>query len=82
MTKTKVKSAKYFEPGEIEPNFNAIYFENQGTTIVRLNGKTIVPGDNFSDNGFTNELNTTLYRFTFEGVGVNNLFVMVKRFME
>lgn len=81
MIKTRNKTARYFQPGEIEPGFNSIYFENEGTNDVIINGKRITPGNFFTDNGFQNEMNTTVYRFTFEGAGINNLLVIAKRFI-
>jgi hypothetical protein len=76
--KTRVVVNKYFEAGEITPPFNSILFANEGTTTVIVNGLTVLPGQNFIDNGFQEEFNYTVYRFRFVGPGVNRLIVAKK----
>jgi hypothetical protein len=76
--KTRVVVSKYFEGGEITPPFNSILFVNEGTSIIILNGLQLLPGQNYADNGTTDEQNYSLYRFRFVAPGVNRLIVVVK----
>ena len=76
--KTRVSIAKYFDGGEISPPFNSILFANEGTTTIILNGLQILPGQNYIDNGFQDEMNFTVYRFRFVAPGVNRLIVVKK----
>lgn len=76
--KTRVSIAKYFEGGEISPPFNSILFANEGTSTIILNGLQILPGQNYIDNGFQDEMNFTVYRFRFVSPGVNRLIVVKK----
>lgn len=75
---TRTQISKYFRAGEITPPFNSILFRNEGTSSVIVNGLTLAPGEFFADNGTMMEENKTLYRFRFDGVGVNRLIVAVK----
>ena len=79
--KTKTNISKYYKSGEITPPFNSIMLVNQGTTNVNLNGFIIAPGEVFIDSGTEGEINETLYKFSFEGVGVNRLIAFVKKFI-
>jgi hypothetical protein len=76
--KTRVVVSKYFEAGEVTPPFNSIMFKNEGTTTVILNGFQILPTEVYRDNGTYEEFNFTIYRWRFDGRGVNRLIVIKK----
>jgi hypothetical protein len=65
-------------PKEVISNCNQLTVLNTGTATAVLNGVNIAPGDQYISPGNENELNLTMYRLAFTGVGTNEVLVIRK----
>lgn len=70
----------YNAPAEIRSDCNSITFINTGTTNVQINGVNLIPGAQLVSQGNEGELNTTRYRLSFSGVGLDICTVIRKTY--
>jgi hypothetical protein len=77
ITETKVFSAS----SQTDTNANSIIFVNQGTSNVTVDGFLLTPNQSWNITGNENEINVKVYTFNFSGAGVNQLTVILKRYV-
>ena len=77
ITETKVFS----QSSQTDTNANSIIFVNQGTSNVTVDGFLLTPNQSWNITGNQDEVNVKVYTFNFSGSGVNQLTVILKRYV-
>jgi hypothetical protein len=77
ITETKIFSSS----SQTDTNANSVIFVNQGTTNVTVDGFLLTPNQSLNITGNLNEINVKVYTFNFSGAGVNQLTVVLKRYV-
>jgi len=77
ITETKIFSAS----SQTDINANSVIFVNQGTSNVTVDGFLLTPNQSWNITGNENEINVKVYSFNFSGSGVNQLTVILKRYV-
>jgi hypothetical protein len=77
ITETKIFSAS----SQTDTNANSVIFVNQGTSNVTVDGFLLTPNQSWNITGNENEINVKVYSFNFSGSGVNQLTVILKRYV-
>ena len=77
ITETKIFSSS----SQTDTNANSVIFVNQGTSNVTVDGFLLTPNQSWNITGNENEINAKVYSFNFSGAGVNQLTVILKRYV-
>lgn len=77
ITETKI----FQQSGQTDTNANSVIFVNQGTTNVSVDGFLLTPNQSWNITGNRDEINVKVYSFNFSGAGVNQLTVILKRYV-
>ena len=77
ITETKI----FQQSGQTDTNANSVIFVNQGTSNVTIDGFLLTPNQSWNITGNENEINVKVYSFNFSGSGVNQLTVILKRYV-
>ena len=77
ITETKI----FQQSGQTDTNANSVIFVNQGTTNVSVDGFLLTPNQSWNITGNRDEINVKVYSFNFSGTGVNQLTVILKRYV-
>lgn len=77
ITETKI----FQQSGQTDTNANSVIFVNQGTSNVSVDGFLLTPNQSWNITGNRDEINVKVYSFTFSGAGVNQLTVILKRYV-
>jgi hypothetical protein len=77
ITETKI----FQQSGQTDTNANSVIFVNQGTSNVTVDGFLLTPNQSWNITGNRDEINVKVYSFNFSGVGVNQLTVILKRYV-
>lgn len=77
-----ITETKIFQlSGQTDTNANSVIFVNQGTSNVTVDGFLLTPNQSWNITGNRDEINVKVYSFNFSGVGVNQLTVILKRYV-
>jgi hypothetical protein len=77
ITETKT----FQQSGQTDTNANSVIFVNQGTTNVTVDNFLLTPNQSWNITGNVDEMNVKVYSFNFSGAGVNQLTVVLKRYV-
>lgn len=77
ITETKI----FQQSGQTDTNANSVIFVNQGTSNVTIDGFLLTPNQSWNITGNRDEINIKVYSFNFSGAGVNQLTVILKRYV-
>ena len=77
ITETKI----FQQSGQTDTNANSVIFVNQGTSNVSVDGFLLTPNQSWNITGNRDEINVKVYSFTFSRAGVNQLTVILKRYV-
>jgi hypothetical protein len=77
ITETKIFS----QSSQTDTNANSVIFVNQGTSNVTVDGFLLTPNQSWNITGNQDEMNVKVYTFNFSGAGVNQLTVVLKRYV-
>lgn len=78
ITETKIFSTS----SQTDTNANSVIFVNQGTSNVTVDGFLLTPNQSLNITGNVDEVNVKVYNFNFSGAGVNQLTVVLKRYVK
>jgi hypothetical protein len=77
ITETKI----FQQSGQTDTNANSVIFVNQGTSNVTIDGFLLTPNQSWNITGNRDEINVKVYSFNFSGAGINQLTVILKRYV-
>jgi len=77
ITETKI----FQQSGQTDTNANSVIFVNQGTSNVTVDGFLLTPNQSWNITGNRDEINVKVYSFNFSGTGINQLTVILKRYV-
>jgi len=77
ITETKI----FQQSGQTDTNANSVIFVNQGTSNVTVDGFLLTPNQSWNVTGNRDEINVKVYSFNFSGAGINQLTVILKRYV-
>jgi hypothetical protein len=77
ITETKT----FQQSGQTDTNANSVIFVNQGTSNVTVDNFLLTPNQSWNITGNVDEMNVKVYSFNFSGAGVNQLTVVLKRYV-
>ena len=77
ITETKI----FQQSGQTDTNANSVIFVNQGTSNVTVDGFLLTPNQSWNITGNRDEINIKVYSFNFSGAGINQLTVILKRYV-
>lgn len=79
MTNYKIDVLNYFENGQVRSDCSDITFYNTGTTVITLNNALpLQPGQSITFNANNNEIDRTIYTYSFSGAGTNSIIIFRK----
>ena len=78
ITETKIFSSN----GQTDTNANSVIFVNQGTSNVTVDGFLLTANQSLNITGNVNEINVKVYNFNFSCAGINQLTVVLKRYVK